>query len=177
MHFPLPAAPNLLASHGGFGINLNLFETNLINLIIAIAVLVWFLRGFLGGILERRRQAILSDLSDAEERLSKAEAALASAQTELAEAQKKAETIRADGEARAQAIRHESELRTVDAMAAIKQDAMAELGAESSRISEQLRRQAAVAAIERTLEMLPGKLDDSAQNRLIDSAIANLEQA
>ena len=30
----------LIASEGGFGINLNLFETNLINLVIVIGVLV-----------------------------------------------------------------------------------------------------------------------------------------
>jgi F-type H+-transporting ATPase subunit b len=41
----------LLASHSGFGLNLNLFETNIINLAIVIATLVWFLKGFLGGIL------------------------------------------------------------------------------------------------------------------------------
>lgn len=39
----------LIASEGGFGINLNLFETNLINLVIVIGVLYWFLKGFLGG--------------------------------------------------------------------------------------------------------------------------------
>ncbi|MEI7952745.1 MAG: ATP F0F1 synthase subunit B, partial [Synechococcaceae cyanobacterium ELA182] len=49
------AFPLLLGSHGGgFGLNLNLFDTNIINLAIVIAGLVWFLKGFLGGILERR---------------------------------------------------------------------------------------------------------------------------
>ena len=43
--------PTLFASEGGFGLNLNLFETNLINLVIVIGVLYWFLKGFLGGIL------------------------------------------------------------------------------------------------------------------------------
>ena len=61
--------PTLFASEGGFGLNLNLFETNLINLVIVIGVLYWFLKGFLGGILERRRQAILKDLEDSEGRL------------------------------------------------------------------------------------------------------------
>ena len=52
-------------------LNFNIFETNLINLAIVIAVLVWFLKGFLGGILERRRTEILQDLQDAESRLKK----------------------------------------------------------------------------------------------------------
>ena len=110
-HFPL------LASHGGFGLNFNPFETNIINLAIVIAGLVWFLRGFLGGILERRSSAILSELKDAEERLVAATAALATAQKELSEAQVRAETIRSEGQARAAAIRAESEKRTVEEMA------------------------------------------------------------
>ena len=83
--------PLLLASHGGFGLNFDLFETNIINLAIVIAGLVWFLRGFLGGILQRRRDAIVADLREAEERLSTAGAALADVQKGLADAQKKAE--------------------------------------------------------------------------------------
>ena len=49
----------LMAAEGGFGINLNLLETNLINLVIVIGVLYWFLKGFLGGMLQRRRETIL----------------------------------------------------------------------------------------------------------------------
>ena len=77
----------LLASEGGFGINLNLFETNLINLVIVIGVLYWFLKGFLGGTLDRRRETILKDLQDAEKRLSTATTELAKAQKELEELQ------------------------------------------------------------------------------------------
>ena len=44
-------------------LNLNPLETNLVNLVIVIGLLFWFLRGFLGGILERRRAAILQAVS------------------------------------------------------------------------------------------------------------------
>jgi len=169
--------PHLLASHGGFGLNLNPLETNLVNLAIAIGVLTWFLRGFFGDILERRRQSILSDLQDAKQRLSKAESSLATAMSELAAAQTKAEQIRIDGEARAQAIRSESEMRTVEAMAALKEGALADLSAESARITEELRRQVAQAVIDRALALLPDQLDDSRQQGLIDSALANLERS
>ena len=106
--------PTLFANHGGFGLNLNLFETNIVNLAIVIFGLYKFLPNFLGGILERRRAIILADLQDAEERLAAATTALAQAQQDLAAAQQKAEQIRADGKARAEAIRQESEKRTID---------------------------------------------------------------
>ena len=170
--------PSLLASHSsGFGLNTNIFETNIINLAIVIAGLVYFLRGFLGGILERRRAAILSDLKDAEERLSTATTALASAQKELTEAQAKAERIRADGESRAQAIRLDSERRTVEEMARIKQDSASDLASEAARVRDQLRREAARLAIEKALATLPGRLDATAQARLIDQSIQSLGNA
>ena len=173
MTMPLP----LFASEGGFGLNLNLFETNLINLVIVIGVLYWFLKGFLGGILERRRQAILKDLEDSEGRLRQATTDLARAQEDLAAAQQKAEKIRADGKARAEAIRKDGELRTINAMAAVKQDALADLNAEGARLTEQLRREAALAAIDKAMTELPGRLDAAGQSRLIDASISNLEDA
>ena len=169
--------PTLFASEGGFGLNLNLFETNLINLVIVIGVLYWFLKGFLGGILERRRQAILKDLEDSEGRLRKATAELARAQEDLAAAQQKAEKIRVDGKARAEAIRKDGEQRTIQAMAALKQDALADLNAEGARLTEELRRQAALAAIDKVMAELPGRLDAAGRSRLIDSSISNLEDA
>jgi F-type H+-transporting ATPase subunit b len=165
----------LIASEGGFGINLNLFETNLINLVIVIGVLYWFLKGFLGGMLERRREAILKDLQDAEKRLKTATVELSKAQEELSAAQQKAERIRQDGKARAQAIRADGEKKTIQAMAALKQDALADLTAEGARLTEQLRREAALSAIDKALTELPNRLDSKAQAKLIDSSISNLE--
>lgn len=165
----------LFASHGGgFGLNLDLFETNIINLAIVIAGLVWFLKGFLGGILDRRRDAILADLRDAEERLSVATTALEAIQKDLAEAQQRAETIRSEGKARAEAIRLESEKRTVEEMARMKQDSAADLDAEAARVTAQLRREAARLAIEKALASLPGQLDSQSQARLIDQSIQSL---
>lgn len=167
----------VFASHGSFGLNLDPFQTNIINLAIVIAILVKFLPGFLGGILQRRREVILADLQDAEEGLAKSTAALAVAQQELSEAQAKAEQIRIDGQARAKAIRLESEQRTISEMALLRQGADADLNAEVSRVRDQLRREAARLAIEKALATLPGRLDDSSQSRLIDQSISNLGNA
>ena len=58
---------SLILASEGFGLNLNLFETNIINLTVVIFGLYKFLPGFVGKILEKRRTAILTDLKDAEE--------------------------------------------------------------------------------------------------------------
>ena len=158
-------------------LNFNPLETNLVNLAIVIGVLFWFLRGFLGGMLEKRRNAILEDLQDAESRLKTATTELEKAQSELAAAQQKAERIRVDGQARAASIREEGEKRTISVMAAIKAGADADADAEASRIRDTLRREAALAAIDKVLSDLPGRLDDKSQAGLIDSSIKNLENA
>ena len=169
--------PTLLASHGSFGLNLNVFETNIVNLAIVIFGLYKFLPNFLGGILERRRAIILADLKDAEERLATATSSLNQAQSDLAAAQQKADQIRADGKARAEAIRLESEKRTVEEMARVKQGAAADLDAEAARVSNLLRREAARLAIEKALATLPGKLSPETQAQLVNQSISTLGNA
>ena len=158
-------------------LNFNPLETNLVNLVIVIGLLFWFLRGFLGGILERRRAAILQELQDAESRLKTATENLSQAQSELAAAQQKAEKIRADGQARSAGIRAEGEKRTISVMAAIEAGADADAEADAARIKDSLRREAALAAIDKALAELPARLDANAQAKLIDSTIKNLENA
>ncbi len=171
MTFPL-----ILAAEG-FGLNLNLFETNVLNLAVVIFGLYKFLPNFLGGMLERRRETILSDLTDAENRLLEASHSLQTAQKELASAEKKAAQIRNDCKSRAEAIRLESEKRTVEEMARIKQGAASDLNAEAARVSTQLRREAARLAIDKALTALPGKLDQATQAKFLSQSIKNMGKA
>ena len=96
---------SLIFATEGFGLNLNLFETNILNLAVVIFGLYKFLPNFLGSMLEKRRSAILQELKDAENRLEEASSSLKQAKLDLASAEKKAEKIRSDCKARAEAIR------------------------------------------------------------------------
>ncbi len=165
---------SLIFASQGFGLNLNIFETNIINLAVVVFGLYKFLPGFLGKILERRRTTILSDLKEAEDRLSKAQVSLSKAKDELASAKEKAEKIRNDCKARAEAIRLESEKRTVEEMARIKQGAASDLNAEAARVTSQLRKEAAELAIEKALAMLPKKLDSNTQDNFLKQSIKNI---
>ena len=168
---------SFLATHGSFGLNFNPFETNIINLAIVIAGLIYFLRVFLVGILERRKASIVADLKDAEEKLANASAALSTAQKQVADSQALADKIRSDAKARAEAVRLEIERRTVEEMARMKTESSSDLANEAARVSTQLRREAARLAIEKALADLPTKLDDAAQSRLIDQSLQSLGPA
>jgi F-type H+-transporting ATPase subunit b len=92
----------------------------------------------------------------------------------LTQAQQRAEKIVQDGTARAAAIREESERRSIDEIARIKESASSDLANEASRVSAQLRRETARQAVEQALAGLTGKLDDKAQASLIDQSIQSL---
>ncbi len=164
----------LIFATEGFGLNLNLFETNVLNLAVVVFGLYKFLPNFLGAMLERRRTGILQDLKDAEQRLEDASKALKKAKEDLSSAEQKATQIRTDCKARAEAIRLESEKRTVEEMARIKQGAASDLNVEAARVSAQLRREAAKLAIEKALSNLSGKLDKKAQDKFLRQSIKNI---
>ncbi len=164
----------LIIATEGFGLNLNLFETNILNLAVVAFGLYKFLPNFLGSMLEKRRSAILQELKDAENRLEEASASLKQAKLDLESAEKTADKIRNDCKQRAEAIRLESEKRTVEEMARIKQGAASDLNLEASRVSAQLRREAAKLAIEKALSTLSGSLDEKAQDRFLRQSIKNI---
>ena len=165
---------SLIFATEGFGLNLNIFETNILNLAVVVFGLYKFLPGFLGKILEKRRTSILSDLKESEERLAQAQNSLSQAKDELASAKQKADKIRSDCKARAEAIRLESEKRTVEEMARIKQGAASDLNAEAARVTSQLRKEAAELAIEKALAILPKKLDSNTQDNFLKQSIKNI---
>lgn len=167
------ATPLLLATEG-FGVDLDILNDNLVNLAILIPVLVWFLKGFLGGILSRRRETILQDLNEAESRLAEATTQLEKAQAELAAARETAQTILRDGQARADAIRAEGEQRTIVEMARLQEEAKADTDSEARRISNELRRSTAEQAIALALQDLPEALSPKKQTKLLEATIHSL---
>ncbi|MCY3537961.1 MAG: F0F1 ATP synthase subunit B [Cyanobacteria bacterium MAG IRC3_bin_20] len=171
---PAPMAVPLLLATEGFGIDLDILNGNLVNLAILIPVLFWFLKGFLGGILSRRGEAILQDLHEAESRLSEATAQLEKAEAELAAARETAQTILKDGQARADAIRAEGEQRTIAEMARLQEEAKADTDSEARRMSNELLSSTAEQAIALALKDLPDALSDQKQTKLLEATIHSL---
>ena len=88
-------------ANGGFGINTNIFETNIINLAAVVGIVVSFVGNNLTALLEDRKKTILSNLEEANKRAIEAQEKLANAKAQLESAKKKAEEIREEGIARA----------------------------------------------------------------------------
>lgn len=76
----------LLAEHKGIGLNTDILETGLINIIALLAILVYAGRDFLGSLLEDRRATIIKGVQDAENRLNEAQKRLTEAKKQLDQA-------------------------------------------------------------------------------------------
>ena len=168
MNFPIVATE-------GFGLNLNLFETNILNWAVVVFGLYKFLPGFLGKMLQKRREGILLELKDAEDRLLKATQALDKANSDLSLAEEKATQIKADSLKRSELISMESEKKAIEEMARIKQSAISDESSEASRAISQLRKEAVELAIKKALDSLPNRLDQKIQENLVTQSINNIE--
>ena len=81
----------------GFGFNTNILETNIINLAVVIAVVISFVGDALRSLLENRKQTVLNNLREADQRATEAQEKLNQAQAQLELSKKKAAEIREQG--------------------------------------------------------------------------------
>lgn len=160
------------AEHSGFGLNLDILETNLINLLIIIGVLVYFGKNSLGKTLSDRRAQIEAAIKEAEQRKEKAAAALAEQQQKLAQAKTEAARILSEAEERAKAARASVLAQAEEDIQRMKAAAAQDLSSQQDRVLNELRQRIAALAMQRAEEHLKSQMNDDAQRQLIDRSIA-----
>lgn len=73
----------LLAEDEGIGLNLDILETGLLNILALVGILIYAGRDFLGSLLEERKATIVKGVQDAEDRLNEAQKRLSEAEKQL----------------------------------------------------------------------------------------------
>jgi F-type H+-transporting ATPase subunit b len=164
----------LATSEGGVGLNLDIFETNLINLAIVIGLLFVYGGKLVGNILSERTNKIATEIQEAEEKAADAEKALKVAQQNLAEAKAKAEQIKADAIASGEKAKAEILANGVKEVEKLRAAAGKELDSEQAKVMAELKQRIAVLALEQVEAELSNRLDGETQTRLIDNSIAQL---
>jgi len=86
----------VLAGH--FGFNTNILETNVLNLAVVLAIVLTYVGDALRGLLENRKQTILANFREADQRATEAQDRLRQAQQELEQAKAKAQKNSRAGE-------------------------------------------------------------------------------
>jgi F-type H+-transporting ATPase subunit b len=160
------------AAEAGFGLNLNILQTNLINLAVVVSVVVYFGRNILGKTLKDRQSAIASAIQEAEQKQKTAAAALAEQQQKLAQAQAEAQKIRTEAQSRAQSARTAILAQSAEEIERMKASAAQDLNTQQERILNELRQQVATMAMQQAEAQMRSELSSDRQSQLIDRSIA-----
>lgn len=169
------AGPALAAGGGEHDVMSNLVHPAL-NLLLLLAVIIYFARKPIKAFFGDRRIQIQDELRRAAELKAEAEARYTDWQRRLTDLDAELETIRATARERAEA---ERERIVADAEAAaerIRSDAHAAVDQELRRARERLREEASELAIEIAAERLEEQLTDDDRSRLLDEFVQRIEQ-
>jgi F-type H+-transporting ATPase subunit b len=161
-------------AEGGFGLNLDILETNLINLALLIGILFYFGRKVLTNILNERRINIETEIQGAEARLKEAQIALSKAQEQLTQAQAEAQRIRKAAEENAASAREATLAKAAQDVERLKQTAAADLNTERDRAIAELRQRVSALALQKVESGLRSGIADDVQQTLIDRSIAQV---
>jgi len=157
-----------------FGLNPDLLETNLFNIVIFVGVLVYLGRGVVSKILTERRQKIETQIGEAEQRKQRAMEQLAQEQQKLAQAQATCEAIRKKAEADAMAAREAILATTQGEIDRLKAQAEQEIASERGRVELLLKQEIVERALAEVRAYLDRGLSEQQQQQLIERSIALL---
>lgn len=158
-------------AHGGFGLNLDILETNIINLTILVGILVVFGRKFLTDTLDARRSAIEIEIQEAEKSAKQAASALSEAQEKLTQAQAEAERIRKAAQESAQSAKEAILAKAAVDVQRLKEVAAADLNSERDKAIAQLRSRVVAMALQKVESQLRTGIADDAQQQIINRSI------
>nr|ATL58725.1 ATP synthase CF0 subunit I [Salvinia cucullata] len=157
------------------GINTNILEINLINLILVLGILFYYGKGVLVNLLENRRRTILNTIQDAEERYKEATEKLKRARTRLQQAKVKADEIRINGLTQLDREQRDLVEAADEDLKRLEDSKNYTIRFEKQRAIEQVRQQVSRLASERALESLNSRSDNKMHLRMIDYQIGLLK--
>jgi len=158
----------------GVSLNTDIFETNLINLLLLGGGLFYLLSGALSESLSERQQKILGAIQESEERLQEATTRLTESETQLAQAQMVIESIQKDSEVTAKQVKSSILTEGKAEIERLTSTAKAQIGTIEARVRKQISDYVATLALQRITMQLEGKLNSSLQQQIIDRNISKL---
>lgn len=158
----------MLAEH--FGFNTNILETNVLNLAVVLTVVVTYVGDALKGLLANRKQTILNNFQEADQRASEAQERLNQARLQLNQAQAKAKQIREQAlvtieQEKSQIIRQNQE--DIKRLSLLQQET---LQLEQQKAQNELAQKLVRLALHQVREKLTQRLNSS-----IHSAVNNFQ--
>ena len=163
-----------IAESEGVSFNPDIFEANVVNLVILVGGLFYLLSGSLSESLSERQQKILGAIQESEERLEEATKKLADSQTQLAQAQMVIQSIGKDAEVTAKQVKSTILTDGKTEIERLTASAKAQIGNIEARVRKQISDYVVALALKRITMQLEGKLNSSLQQQVIDRNISKL---
>ena len=162
------------ASSKGFGLNSNILEANVINIVILGSGVFYLGRNFLTSALELRQQKITEAIQEAEERLQQASGRLAESEKQMAQAKIVIEQIKKEAETTARKVKE-----TILAQGKLDIERLTNSGKSSIekaelQIKKQIQQHITNLALKKVTAQLQDYMTPSVQSKLIDSNISQL---
>ena len=159
----------------GIHLNLNILETNLINLSIVISVVVFVIGDAFKTSLEERKNGIITALNEANERYEKAQAELNSALALLEEAKQKAQSIQQ--EAPANALKEKEGIQTQYALEEdrVNQKFNSDSGLARARMAKTLYTHMVHASISQAQTYLVSHVNQVGQNASLSRVVDQID--
>jgi len=163
-----------LLNSGNFGINTDILETNIINIVILIVVLVQFVGGALTTSLADRKQKILDNVNDAETRLAEAKKRLSDANVQLAQTKVAIDKIVAELQATKVNIIKTGADRIYQEMLGQMKSSELAISLQEQKLLTQIKQQILTLAIKRVVTKLKQDLTISQHVLIINKCIKRL---
>jgi len=160
----------------GVSLNTDIFETNLINIVLLVGGLFYLLKGALSESLSERQQKILGAIQESQERLEEATTRLTESETQLAQAQIVIDSIQKDANITAKQVKSSILTDGKVEIGRLTSTAKAQIGTIEARVRKQISDYVATLALKRITRQLEDRLNPSLQQQIIDRNISKLAQ-
>jgi F-type H+-transporting ATPase subunit b len=160
----------------GVSLNTDIFETNLINIVLLVGGLFYLLSGVLSESLGERQQKILGAIQESQERLEEATTRLTESETQLAQAQIVIDSIQKDADVAAKQVKSSILTEGKVEIERLTTTARAQINTIEARVRKQISDYVATLALQRITTQLEDRLNTGLQQQIIDRNISKLAQ-
>jgi F-type H+-transporting ATPase subunit b len=145
----------------GFGLNTNILETNIINLAVVLGVVITFVGDALRSLLKNRKETILNNFREADQRANEAQEKLNQAKLQFESAQKKAIQIREQGIITADQEKKQTLRQTKEDIARLDQIKQETIQLQQQKAMNEVSKQVVLLALTQVKKRLQTHADPS----------------
>lgn len=164
----------LIQSEGSFGLNPDIFETNIINLLILWYGLFTFLKDPLTATLSQRKETAQSIIQDAEEQLEQAKIRLAYAEKQSSQINLVLDPIKKEADISVEKVRNSLLAQGKKDIESIARGAKKQIFSLENQIKEEVFSHIVELSLKRVQAQLETDLSQDTQLKIIDASISRL---